>query len=116
MNELLTCPKCNKSGLKSLMSHIRIIHKQSPSLFLKEFPNTIMVSNDVKVKASKSCINSNCGRTPGFRMSEEQKNKISISTTGEKNHFYGKKHSADTKLKMSNNHADVNGNKNPLVK
>ena len=36
--------------------------------------------------------------------------------TGERNPFYGKKHSDKAKQKMSKNHADFNGNKNPLVR
>jgi hypothetical protein len=32
--------------------------------------------------------------------SEQTKQKISKSTSGEKNHFYGKKHSEETKKKM----------------
>lgn len=34
-------------------------------------------------------------------MPEERKLKISIATTGEKNHFYGKKHTEETKIKIS---------------
>ena len=37
----------------------------------------------------------------GFKMSEESKEKMKISHTGEKNHFYGKNHSEDVKLKIS---------------
>ena len=37
----------------------------------------------------------------GSKRSIETKNKISNSRIGEKNHFYGKKHTNDTKIKMS---------------
>jgi hypothetical protein len=98
------------------MSHIRIIHDITPTEILEKYPNTKFVSNNVKVKVSKSCIDANCGRIPGFVVSEEQKKKISDAMMGEKNPFYGKKHSRKTKKQMSENHADFNGDKNPLVK
>lgn len=41
-------------------------------------------------------------------------NKISKKMVGEKNPFYGKKHTKETKIKMSKNHADFTGDKNPL--
>lgn len=42
------------------------------------------------------------------------KKKIDIS--GDKNPFYGKKHSNETRKKMSDNHADITGDKNPFKK
>ena len=115
MNNLIFCPICEKK-LKSLMSHIRIIHNLTPTQILEKYPNTKFVSDDVKNKASKSCIKSKCGRPPGCLLSDDHKQKISIAVSNEKNPFYGKKHSDITKEKMSQNHADFNGNKNPLVK
>ena len=35
---------------------------------------------------------------------------------GKNNPFYGKKHSLETRLQMSKNHADFNGENNPLIK
>lgn len=49
-------------------------------------------------------------------MPDAQKQKISDAMVGERNHFYGKKHSEATRRKMSKNHADFTGNKNPLVR
>lgn len=40
--------------------------------------------------------------TLGVEMSEETRKKMSESRTGEKNHFYGKTHSKESKLKMAN--------------
>lgn len=36
-----------------------------------------------------------------------------LDRTGKNNNFYGKKHSKNTREKMSNNHADVSGKNNP---
>lgn len=38
----------------------------------------------------------------GLKFSEERNAKISLKTKGEKNHFYGKHHSDETKVKISN--------------
>ncbi len=47
-------------------------------------------------------------------ISEETKKKISESLKGEKNPFYGKKHTEETKEKISQNHHDVSGKNNPM--
>ena len=59
---------------------------------------------------------SKTGRPKGFKMSEEQKELRSNMFSGEGNPFYGKKHSEKTKIKMSENHADISGDKNPFKK
>lgn len=43
-------------------------------------------------------------------------NNLPIDVSGEKNGFYGKRHSEDTRRKMSRNHADVSGANNPQWK
>jgi hypothetical protein len=48
----------------------------------------------------------------GKKRSPEQKEKISKKNTGRGNPFYGKKHSAETRLKMSLNHSQCSGEKN----
>jgi group I intron endonuclease len=53
----------------------------------------------------------------GRKHSEETKKKISDSSpdrNGENNPFYGKKHTKESLEKMSENHIDVNGEKNPM--
>jgi len=50
----------------------------------------------------------------GIRQTEETKNKISISSSGSCNHYYGKTLSEDHKRKISENHADLNGENHPL--
>jgi group I intron endonuclease len=49
----------------------------------------------------------------GTKQSEESNRKNSESNMGEKNGFYGKNHSEETKQKMKDNHADVSGENNP---
>lgn len=49
----------------------------------------------------------------GKKPSEEARRRMSESRKGEKNHMYGKKHSLETRKKISENHADVAGSKNP---
>lgn len=54
------------------------------------------------------------GRSKGFKHSEEWKKNHSERMRGEKNPFYGKKHSKQTLKEMSFNHADFSGDKNPF--
>lgn len=54
------------------------------------------------------------GRLPGFKQTEEWKARHRDRMTGAKNPFYGQKHSDSTKTKMSENHADISGDKNPF--
>jgi len=49
----------------------------------------------------------------GMRHSEETKKHLSEVRLGKKNYFYRKKHTKETRGKMSKNHADVSGNRNP---
>lgn len=56
------------------------------------------------------------GRSKGFKMSEHQKQLMSVRFKGENNPFYGKNHSLETRQKMSRNHADFSGAKNPFLK
>lgn len=98
------------------MSHVRCKHQLTPSQILEKYPNTKFVSEYVKRKVSKSCIDSGCGRIAGFNVSDQQKKKISLSVSGIKNPFFGKRHTLKTRTKMSRNHADFTGIKNPLVK
>lgn len=56
------------------------------------------------------------GRPKGIPMSEDRKQKNRIFFSSKGNPMYGKKHTNKTKEKMSLNHADVNGNKNPFKK
>lgn len=70
-------------------------------------------TEEVKRKISQSCTGLP-GPNKGKVMSAEQKEKISLAMSGEKHHMFGKKHSIITKQKISRNHADVSGDKNPM--
>jgi hypothetical protein len=114
--ELLTCPIC-KNEFVSLNSHIHFKHKLSTEEFLKQYPNTKLVSDSIKQKVSESCKKSGCGKwMKGYKFSNERKEKYSKMNSGKGNPFFGKKHSKKTKKLMSNNHADFMGENNPLVK
>lgn len=56
------------------------------------------------------------GRPKGIPMSQEQKELRRNKFKGKNNPFYGKRHSEETKVLMSKNHADFNGDKNPFKK
>jgi hypothetical protein len=50
----------------------------------------------------------------GVKHTESHKNSISKSLTGEKNPFYGKTHSIESKSKISKNHRNCKGDNNPM--
>ena len=54
------------------------------------------------------------GRPVGTPMTDEQKKVLSDKASGERNPMYGKVHTKEAKVKMSENHADVSGDKNPF--
>ena len=51
----------------------------------------------------------------GQSQSKETRQLISRAQTGKSNSFYGKKHTKETRDKMSKNHADVCGTNNPMM-
>lgn len=114
--EKLTCPICKKE-FKTLNSHIHFKHKLSTEEFLSKYPNTKLVSENIKKEVSKSCKKSGCGKwMKGYKFSDERKKQYKEMNSGKNNPFYGKKHSKNTKKLMSDNHADFTGKNNPLVK
>ena len=83
-DEFVVCPMCNKA-FKRLTSHIMNAHKMSMNEFKTQYPDTQIVSNG-------------------------ERRKVSLLLSGKNNPFYGKKHSAKTKAKMSKNRrGDENG-------
>jgi len=54
------------------------------------------------------------GRPPGTPMAEDQKELRRKKFSGPGNPFYGQTHSAATRKKMSDNHADISGERNPF--
>ena len=116
MKELLICPIC-ENKFQTLNSHIHFKHKLTTEEFLIKYPGTKLVSDKIKIDVSNSCKKSGCGKwMKGYEFTDERKQEYSIKFSGEKNSFYGKKHSKKTKKRMSDNHADFSGDKNPLVK
>jgi len=59
---------------------------------------------------------SKMGRPPGFQHTEEHLRFMSRRMTGTGNPFYGKKHTIETRRKMSENHANISGDANPFRK
>ena len=53
------------------------------------------------------------GRKPGYKHTAEEIAAMSERMMGKKNPFFGKKHTQETRDKMSTNHADFAGEKNP---
>jgi len=114
MKNLVSCPICNRE-FKSLMSHLLRIHRSTPSSVLLKYPNTKMVSESVKNKASRSCKMVGCGKwMREYKWPDWRKKEYSSRFSGKNNTFYGKTHTKKTRRKMSKNHADFNGDKNPL--
>ena len=111
----IICPFC-KRKFKSIMAHLKI-HQISVVDFLKKYPNFKMVSDITKNKCSKTCIDMGVGKqNKGVKRSDLFKKNLSNVFSGEGNPFFGKKHSVQTKNKMSSNHSDFNGEKNPFKK
>ncbi len=109
----VTCPICG-NGYRSLSSHVRS-HGITTAEFREHFPNAKLVSDETKELCSETCKENNVGSwKKGSVCSEEHKRKISIATKGERNPFFGKKHSEKTRKRMSENHADFTGVNNPF--
>jgi len=57
--------------------------------------------------------NHTTGGDAKFEVSEEARRKLHDSMLGPKNHFYGRKHSAETRRKISEHHANFSGERHP---
>ena len=77
--------------------------------------NQSKMSDETKAKISITKKN-NYHPYRNKHLSQEHKIKISEALKGEKNHFYGKKHTKETRQIMSLHHADFTGSKNPNAK
>lgn len=110
----VVCPICNKKFKRINITHLKT-HNLDMIKFKELYPECIkLVCDEDRQQISTSCIKSGCGKWHRIGpMSQDQKNKISKSTSGENNHFFGKKHTAETKQLMHQNHADFSGDKNP---
>lgn len=111
---MITCPICDKQ-FKALVQHIIHIHKMTIKRFKEEYPNHSIVSDETRALPSTSLKAAGVGKwRKGRLLSNETKAKISKAVSGENNGFYGKKHTDETRKKMSANHADFTGDKNPF--
>lgn len=52
----------------------------------------------------------------GYEFTEKRRKQYRKKFSGKGNPFFGQKHSDSGRKKMSDNHADFTGDKNPLVK
>lgn len=110
---MLTCPICQVQ-FKSLSSHLRK-HNLKAETFKELYPNHLIISEEDTLKMSEYAKTHGYGKwRKGSKLTEEQKQAQSERSKGENNVFFGKKHSEDTRLKMSKNHADFTGAKNPF--
>ncbi len=115
-NDLLTCPICGKQ-FQTLNSHIHFKHKLTTEEFLHQYSDTKLVSDSVKESVSKTCKEVGCGRwMKGYKFTGDRKRQYQQKFSGRNNPFFGKVHSKKSRKKMSDNHSDFTGEKNPLVK
>lgn len=113
---MVECPVCGAT-FKSLMSHVKYKHGITTLDFKAQYPDSPMVSAETRTATSSSCVESGCGSwRKGMRDSEQGRQNKSRAMTGQKNPFFGRKHSEHTRQKMSDNHADFKGGNNPLTK
>ena len=75
--------------------HTRELHREQ----MKGNNNGSLMSKEAKEKLSKRLMGNKYGL--GYQHSEEAKEKLSISHSGEKNVMFGKHHSEETKIKIS---------------
>lgn len=77
---------------------------------LQKGGNNHEIAEETKQKISQTLKEKHLTHT------EEWKKEKSEAMKGENNHFYGKKHSEETRKKMSENHANVKGGNSPSAK
>lgn len=138
-DKFVQCKICN-NYYKSLQSHINSKHDIKTSLYLERYGGNLFSSECLKIKkdsALKSFLNKSAeekslvgrkaaetrkrrnsnkgGRPSGFKHTKEEKERHKKWML-KNNPFRGKKHSKETKIKMSTNHADFKGDKKILLK
>lgn len=91
ITKIMSIHECSKNSVRNWMAEYNI---KSPKGFF---------SNGKPV-----------GRKKGLKHTPESLAKMSEALRGEKNPFYGKKHSAEAKQRMRDNHADFTGDRNPF--
>ena len=84
----------------------------------KKFEKTLIKILDCNANKGKHGYNITDGGDGinGYIMSDKERKRRSICYLGKNNPYYGKKHTKETRLKMSKNHVDFYGDKNPRAK
>jgi hypothetical protein len=114
--EYVICPLCNKKFKCITTSHLKT-HKISYKEFRLLYPTISLVCVSKKRLMSKTSKEHGCGKwMKGYKHTIEQRQKMAKRVSGANNPFFGKKHSKIAREKMSKNHADFTGDKNPLKK
>jgi len=113
--EFVVCQLCFKNFGSISVSHLKKDHNISMNEYRKMFPAAELTTKLKRVRMSDSSKKSGCGKwLKGKKLSLERRQQMSLLSKGDKNKFYGKKHTEEARLKMSQNHADFNGDNNPL--
>lgn len=112
-DSLVTCPICQFTG-KTLVSHVRK-HGLTSKEFNAKYPCYPLLSKQTRQLIARVGTEKG-GRPKGIPMSDSQKKWLSDTMRGERAGFYGKSHTLETKKRMSENHADFTGDKNPYKK
>lgn len=94
-------------NISLVMEHFKC-SKNTIRNYLKKF--------EIKTPCGFYSTGSKVGRPIGTPCSDKQKSLMSEKFSGSSNPFFGKKHTKETKEKMSANHADFSGDKNPFKK
>lgn len=117
--EIIDSSAKNKEELNEF--EIKYIKKRGKYNILPGGDNTSaesreLISKRTKLAMTKEVRDKISDSRIGIKLSTEHKQKISERMRGKNHPMYEKKHSIKTKLKMSKNHADVSGEKNPNSK
>lgn len=114
--EKIKCPFCN-TEFKVLWPHLNAKHQiDDMKIFRQNFPDVQLVSTELKKIHYKNAISRGFGKSnKGKKCTEDQKQKMKERMLLN-NPFRGQKHTEETRQKMSKNHADIKGDKNPYLR
>lgn len=107
-------PSINIEDLKNCLADNKTIFQVMEQLTCSR--NTIInMMKKYKIKTPKGffATGKKIGRPKGTPQPQQAVEEMKARVSGKNNPFYGKKHSKNTRKKMSENHADFSGEKNP---